>query len=287
MTIIGLSNNYYLINNKNFVTINAFANPIKYLEVKASNNFTSKTETLRFYPINGSCVFDLNPLVKSTFNNPNLDVATNLNEVVIEFKTKSLTNTFVTQTITKFFIRGGNQSGLYPSGLPRLNYLNNLDIIPALLSENIPNFGSVQQEYEIRNGVYNPIVSPQFNEKINFECNGYRVKFLNQYGTYSDWGFDAYEIKNTTRSLDMIERQNSFQDLGVTVKTEIEVRGKVPERYNEIIKHLLFSPEIYNVDYDIKLKLKSESHIENVIDKVFDYKISFELQNEINPSLLC
>jgi len=288
MTITGLSNNYYLINNKNFVTVNAFANPIKYLEVKATNNFTSKIKVLRFYPINGQCVFDLNPFIKSTFNNPNLDVATNLNEVVIEFKTKSLTNVFVTQNITKFFIRGGNQSGVYPNGNLKFNYLNNNDKINLLITKKVPNWNFLYDIYKINNGIFDfTSVNPSASEQLEVPCNGKYIKFLNQYGTYSYWYFDAYEIKNTTRALDMIERQNTFQDLGVTVKTEIELRGKVPERYNEIIKHLLFSTEIYNETDGIKLKLKSETHIENVIDKVFDYKINFELQNEINPSLLC
>jgi len=154
MTITGLSNNYYLINNKNFVTVNAFANPIKYLEVKATNNFTSKIKVLRFYPINGQCVFDLNPFIKSTFNNPNLDVATNLNEVVIEFKTKSLTNVFVTQNITKFFIRGGNQSGVYPNRNSRLNYLDSNTAVSFLISQIIPTWNDYELYYMSYNNQY-------------------------------------------------------------------------------------------------------------------------------------
>ena len=299
MTITGLNNNYYLINNEINIVVNGFgASVIRYLEVKATNSFNSRINVLRFYPINNTFKFDISSLVKQLFDKPNDDLLKNLNSISLEFKSVDIANVVATTTISKYFIRGGNLQGFYPKGSVKQNYLNNLVFINKLITNKIPFWNTQQID---TNQIINDGFAPTtFNPGLNLEilevpCNGIYVKFLNQYGTYSYWYFDSFENESKTKDLDLIKNfstdfdANNFTDLGVTIESSITLKTAVPERFNNLMLHLILSPEVYfldNTNYR-KIKQRSQKHGYNPIDKIFEYKFEFDIDNVLNPSLLC
>jgi len=302
MTITGLENNYYLFNNTVQVVVNGFGlTNIKYLEVIATNTYNSKAMSLRFYPLNNEFTFDISPMVKSTFDYPNNDLLKNLNNIIFDFNAVDELDVIETTSIDKYFIRGGNFKGFYPNEVVKNNYINQgLNIPLNYIVKKIPTWLYIGFDTHFINAS-NVFEEFTVTDATNFEalevpCNGKLVKFLNSLGTYSYWFFDAYEITRKTKTLDLIKitpydfTDNNFFDLGVTVESEIELRTQVPERYADLMLHLIISSEIYIIENDdslTRLKLKSDSFVYNVIDKIFDYKIKFELDNIINPSLLC
>ena len=300
MIITGLDNNNYLINNNINVIINDFGTSIiKYLEVKATNTYNSKFNTLRFYPINNTFKFDISSLVKSTFDYPNNDVLKTNNLINLEFKTVDVADVFFTTTISKYFIRGGNFNGAYPiSNEIKQNYLGQGNQVQVLISYPMPYWGTKYDIYKINNGfelIDNSSIDDSAFENIEIPCNGIYVKFLNQYGTYSYWFFDSFEKNAKTKDLDLINNfstnfnNNNFTDLGVTAENSITLKTKVPERFNNILLHLILSSEVYFLDNETyrRIKQKSQKHEFNPIDKMFEYKFEFELNNVLNPSLLC
>lgn len=299
MTITGLNNNHYLINNEINIIINGVgASEIRYLEVKATNSFNLKIKVLRFYPINNVFKFDVSSLVKSLFDKPNNDLSKNLNSISLEFKSVDINNVITTTTISKYFIRGGNLKGFYPSGSVKQNYLKDGMLISELITKPVPvwnplsfydlDLSIIDESYEI--GVNLPKI-----EVLENPCNGIYVKFLNQYGTYSYWFFNSFENNSKTKKLDLIKNfntdfdANNFTDLGVTIESSIILKTEIPKRFNNLMLHLIISPEVYFLDNTTYRKIKqiSQKHSYNPIEKIFDYKFEFELDNILNPSLLC
>ena len=92
-------------------------------------------------------------------------------------------------------------------------------------------------------------------------------------------------IKNFSTDFDA----NNFTDLGVTLESSITLKTAVPERFNNLMLHLIVSPEVYFLDNGTyrKIKQRSQKHGYNPVDKIFEYKFEFDLDNVLNPSLLC
>lgn len=304
MTITGLSNNYYLINNSIKIRIDGFASDVDYLEIKATNSKTTKTGTIRIYPINNVFKIDISHLVKSTFVPSEYpDVTLNLNSVSIEIKTYFLNASIATETITKYFIRGGNFQGVYPDCVTqKQNYLNEGDVVSNLITDTMPTWRcdadsslgfSSQKSPKITNG--NFVLADTVNECFDVPCKGIRIIFLNKYGTYSGWYFNNYEIQDSTKHTDFIEKfstdfnGNNFRDLGSRVTTSITVKDSVPLRFNNLIRHLIISPEVYVFDgnFNIKVILNNSKWIYNSKEKSYKHSIKFDYLEVLNPSELC
>jgi hypothetical protein len=299
MNIQGLSNNYYLFKNKINILINGFTSDVRYLDLLFTNLYTNKISKLRLYPINNVFKLDISHAVENTFNQPNFfDTPNiNLNSIKIDFKAKLIDNSEITQSISKYFIRGGNFQGIYPDILQRENYLKNGDIINYLISEKIPKWGSTPFFFnQIRTGSFTEnIQTTPILEEFEVPCKGIQLVFLNQYGTYSQWYFNNYEIETSTKKTDFLERfdinfnGNIGQDLGVKAETTLTVKDRIPLRYNELIRHLIASPEIYAIENNFfrKLKQNNSKWSFNSRENYYDYKIDFDYFEVINPSELC
>lgn len=297
MTITGLENNYYLFKNKINILINGFTSDVKYLDLLFTNLYTNKISELRIYPINRVFKLDIAHAIANTFNEPNFfDTANiNLNSIKIDLKAKLINDTEITQTITKYFIRGGNFHGIYPNQTQKENYLKNNDIIENLMSLKKPIWidDSVFNS-QIQGGQYGAFASNNF-ELLDLPCKGIQLVFLNQYGTYSYWYFNNYETETSTKTTDYLEKFNlSFngnigQDLGVKAENKIIVKDRIPLRYNEYIRHLIVSPEVYAIENNFyrKLKQNSSKWSFNSRENYYDYKIDFDYFDVINPSELC
>ncbi len=304
MTVAGLENNYYLINNSINLLINGYASTVSYLEIKVTNDKTLKIANIRIYPILDTFKIDISKIVKSTFNSPSYpDVTLNLNSISIEFKTYFADNTNTTETISKYFIRGGNFFGVYPDCLRRKeNYLSQGDVISTLITNTMPCWRcdlessanlSTQKSPKINGGTYE--LTDTTTECFDVPCMGMRVIFLNQYGTYSGWYFNNYEINDKTKHTDFIEKfdtlfnGDNFKDLGSTVTTSITVKDSVPLKFNELIRHLIISPEVFIIENNnyIKVIANDSKWNYNSREKTYKHSITFDYLDVINPSDLC
>jgi hypothetical protein len=304
MTITGLENNYYLINNEINVLINGFASEVKYMDIKFTNNYTGKVAEIRIYPINDVFKIDLSYALKSTFNEPLYpDVNLNLNEIEIEFKAFLKDETIDVSKIIKNCIRGGNYQGVYPDCVrEKENYLQESDEIVYLISNTLPFWTtdnspiSPTMFYQLQNGEYYQFVRNPRVERFEIPCLGIKVVFLNQYGTYSEWYFNNYEITDATKHIDYIKKfntdwnsNNNFNDIGVNVSTRINVKDSIPLAYNNLIRHLIVSKEIYVVEDGFMRKVinTNSKWFYNSREKNYKYSINFDYNDVLNPSDLC
>lgn len=299
MTITGLENNNYLINNKINLLINGFATDTRYLELTITNNATTHIAKVRLYPINNTFKIDIAPLVKSTFNDPAFyEIDINICSVSIQFKATFTDDTTSTSTITKNFIRGGNFQGVYPDCVTqKKNYIPD-GIVDFLITEMLPVWGyNLTARYYVNkliNGSFLTIQTFNF-ENFDIPCKGIKVSFLNQYGTYSQWYFNNYEINDSTKHIDFIDKFSTdfngvlFKDLGSTVESSITVKDAVPKRYNELIRHLVISPDIhiYEDGYWRKVILNNNKWVCNSRENTYKYSLTFDYYTVINPSELC
>ena len=301
MTITGLTNNNYLINNKINLLINGFASDVRYLELTFTNSTTTKSGNLRLYPINNTFKIDIAPIVKSTFNEPLFNFTNDVNicTVVIDFKATLIDNTTSTTTVSKYFIRGGNFQGVYPDCITqKQNYLTD-GIVDFLITNKLPVYNGTDEV--VRNRVYN-LVDGAFEqittynvENLDIPCKGIKVRFLNQYGTYSEWYFNNYEINDSTKHTDFIDKFSTdfngvlFKDLGSTVESSITVKDAVPKRYNELIRHLAVSPDVHVFEDGFwrKVILNNNKWSFNSRENTYKYSITFDYFTVINPSELC
>ena len=102
-------------------------------------------------------------------------------------------------------------------------------------------------------------------------------------------------IESSTKTTDFLEKfdldfnGNIGQDLGVKAETTLTVIDIIPLRYNELIRHLLVSPEVYAIEnfYFRKLKQNSNKWEFNSREKYFEYTLKFDYFDVIKPSELC
>jgi hypothetical protein len=298
MNITGLSNNYYLFKNKINIIVNGFTSDVKYLDLLFTNTNTTKTSSVRLYPINNVFKLNISESIKNTFNEPLFPNANiNLNSVKIDFKAKLQNNTEVTQSITKYFIRGGNFQGVYADGTTqRENYLKDQDNLNYLISEKIPRWGTTGVFFnKINGGIYSFGDGQPIIEQFETPCKGIKLIFLNQYGTYSEWYFATFEKETATKTTDYLEKfdtnfnGNIGRDLGVKATSTITVKDLIPLRYNEIIRHLIDSPEVYVLEDGFRRKLiqKNRNWSFDSNEKMYEYRITFDYFDVFNPSELC
>jgi hypothetical protein len=298
MNIQGLSNNYYLFKNDINIIINGFASNVKYLDLLFTNTNTTKTSSLRLYPINNIFKLNISDAVKNTFNEPLFPISNrNLNSVKIDFNAKLQDESEVTQSITKYFIRGGNFQGVYTDcTTQRQNYLQDQITINYLISEKIPRWGTTGVFFNKINGsVFSFGDGQPFIEQFETPCKGIKLIFLNQYGTYSEWYFNNYQIETATKSTDFLKKfdinfnGNIGRDLGVKAETTITVKDSVPIRYDEIIRHLIDSPEVYALENGFMRKLKQNNSkwTFNSRENTTNFSLKFDYFDVFNPSELC
>ena len=277
--------------------INGFTSNVKYLEITITNSATTNTAKVRLYPINNTFKIDIAPIVKSTFNDPLFNVVNGVNicTVVIDFKVTLIDNTTSTTTLSKYFIRGGNFQGVYADCITqKQNYLDD-GIVDFLITNKLPIWDNVTRNvYNLADGQYQSI-STTNTENFDIPCKGIKVRFLNQYGSYSEWYFNNYEINDSTKHIDFIDKFSTdfngvlFKDLGSTVETSINVKDAVPKRYNELIRHLAISPDVhvYEDGFWRKVILNNNKWSFNSRENTYKYSIKFDYYTVINPSELC
>jgi hypothetical protein len=302
MNIVGLSKDFYLINNPLNILVDGFTDA-KYLQVTFINSFTNKTASLRVYPINDTFKFDISGFIKSSFFRPNYFSTTptnlefNLTKIDLSFTLVYNNNTTESVNIIKNFIRGGNNEGFYPNLNRKYNFLQDGDVVEYLIVEKLPIWSNVLNSStatQIENEQFVTIETTEV-ERLEFPCKGIKMIFLNQYGTYSEWFFNHYEINDKTKHIDIIDLFQTdftaphFNDIGSNVETSITVKDNIPLRFNELIRHLIVSLEIYVVINNelIRVSLNSSKWEFNSKEKMYKHSITFDFAKILNPSDLC
>jgi hypothetical protein len=295
MIVNNLIDDFYLFNNAVQVVVNGFGTQqIKSLKVKVENLDTTNYLETVLYPILNEFTFDVSEMVKPTFEVTNNNISLNLNEIKITLTATDSSNATETQIVNKFFVRGGNYRGNYPTQGVKSNYLPTNVCINELITEFIPIWAGYNEfYYQISNNDFEINKTPKTLLQDS-NCNAMYCKFLNQYGTYSYWLFDAYEITVKTKDLDSIQKipynfnSDNFFDLGVTQEKSIKLSTRIKNDFNNLMLHLALSPEVYIFEngFEIKVKQKSKTWTKNEIDKMFKYDFVFEYDNVLNPTLL-
>jgi hypothetical protein len=163
-----------------------------------------------------------------------------------------------------------------------------------LISPKVPRWNVNFDAKKINFGVYSNTNNFE-NEEFEVPCKGIEIVFLNLYGTYSRWYFNNYQIETSTKTTDFLERfdinfnGNIGQDLGVKAETTLTVKDSIPLRYNEYIRHLIDSPEIYSIENNFfrKLKQNNSKWNFNSRENTYNYSLKFDYFDVINPSELC
>jgi len=195
----------------------------------------------------------------------------------------------ISQTPYKQFFRAGYFSNDFECILPLNKTLHNYEKIPFW--EGLP-----IEEYYIGDGYniyYRKLenIPPERKEKMpNNTCNPVYVKFLNALGGYSYWLFEKQTIHYKTQNAGYYNLDHRHTtDYGNTLETTLEMYSKVPERYANIIRELIVSPEIYIYQSKNKWKqiINNNNSFELNSDKKFqEVNLSFIQPINYNPQVL-
>jgi hypothetical protein len=291
-SIYGLENDNYLINNEIIVIFTQLENT-KYLQLEFLNNYNGKIAKVRLYPIQNEIKYDISKAVKSLFDLPSFDTERNINQIDIIYSKILNNGAPLSNIISKYFIRGGVFSRERNNYLPNGYVINNNNFggTPYFMNQ----YGSYA-DYIITNGIIEEKIS---DKAITFDygCKGKMLRFLNQFGGYSYWYFEFYRITSNSKPFDEVVRINlgfndnyHFSDIGVNLESDIEFRGSVPLQYNELMKHLIASPEVYFFSNEttnkwIRIKQNSNKQYFDSKEKNFKYKFNFKLEQINNPSV--
>lgn len=277
MTITGLSNNYYFVHSPNMVHIEE-PTAIK-LEIKFTSG--AKTLTGTFYPINGKFKVDISQYTKlflPAFNDSRYDIGLNGGEydvnystdVSIEFKQTLNDSSTEVQTVVKKFIHGISQPG-------EANFLNQgvhsigdhvkvFSGYPFTINRlTSSTYKRIAAEIEFLGDIneyttMNNLPSGPTYEIVKYPLTGIYLKWLNPKNDYSYWLFKDRNIVTGTISnladtqiqIDNIVNQSElYTPSGVSVAETIKLFSQIPSKYQELIKTLFHSPEvyIYNLKY--------------------------------------
>jgi len=136
-------------------------------------------------------------------------------------------------------------------------------------------------------------LTPNQKERMpNNFCNPIYVKFLNALGGYSYWLFEGQTTNFKTQNSSYYNSDyRNTTDYGNTVETTLQLHGKVPERYTNIIRELIVSPEIYFYQPQKKPIWQQIINNNNSFDyiankKINEVQLSFVQPINYNPQIV-
>lgn len=287
MTVKGLENNAYLINNPIIIDLIGNSNDVRHFDL-AIRNITRNTFsslTLDTPPGKSEMKYNISPVIKSLFSKPNNTTVSNIN--LFEIQSVARNNEGVVGSnvvVRKSFIRGGEDTD-------KTNlYMNNGDL--CLPADKIPYWRGKQVDYSsvlyLPNG--GAAIITRFELGIHGEmmksrsCDGAYIRFLNSRGGYSYWYFEGKKKNKKTKTLGRIGDLYP-RSLGSEFESEYELFSKVPRRYYPLMDDLIASPEIYIQQEDHWERLNSESNTTTFdnTSRSTDVKLKFKTFSNYNP----
>ncbi len=255
MTVQGLEQNYYLINNPIYLRI--FDVPVIGEDPKnyeLTITVGSRIITSQMY--NGEAMIDISPIVKSQFPKPNFQTP-NSNRITIDI-TVFYYDEDLEQGVTipingKTFIRGGQYGG-------QNNYLSDGTILKV--SEKIPVWdGLPSSKYTITgtNIIKASILEAEQELMKKHSCEGAYLLFKNQLGGYSTYYFNTFTLQESGESQEYIDTfptsttisapQNNFYQFGSNSKMKLTVESRFDKRHYGILMSLINSPEVWVYEF--------------------------------------
>lgn len=232
MIISGIESNRYFLFNPIWVDVS---------DVYSRTEFTvaidGEINKFNLFPYDGKIRFDLGKLVLGLIKNIKnkdsmlgaMDGAYSINLSVREFSGSG--SSF--QQI-KYFILGGKKS-----------YDFNVEAPNILSLTNFAWSGFPRWTSRMQNGIVNidednyEILQPRVN------CSNIFLAFRNNFGGFSYYLFEDYEIKDNNSNKGYYLTQRDVKVPGVDAKSSITVRSKVHRNFYETIRHLADSFEVY------------------------------------------
>lgn len=294
MTINGLENNYYLIQNDIWVVINGFTDIVSKVIIDFKNIIT--TEELKGFDCSASpdndCVFNVCLPIRALMPEPDHVTNNNLQQfqikITAKFKNATITDQVV--TINKYFIRGGrNKLGVNEW------YLNNNDflVVGKWISGGISWTALSGPQKISGNSIIEDNTLPGVSVQERKSCKGILIKYLNSLGGYQYFYFDRYEDKSKSKTLKTVQRiattlrKDNFQNIGydetITRTLFVFTEKKLQENFIDLVR----SPQLffYNPsgdDNDSKwqlIRLDDNSSLWNNYENLYENKVEFTMPN--------
>jgi hypothetical protein len=244
MVVSGLNQNRYLVNNPIWVDItNAGAKVQMQLSGLAIPNDPYPTFT--FYTHNGSVSIDIAEIIKSLFTVPTHPPGL-VNGQVVPGLTFSQTITFSSggdsASFSKTFLRGGKLTMGTNQTVPANSLLSESPKIPVWDGYNSAKYTLNQFNQVVFNNI---LTNSEIDRRKVVTCNPVFTRFLNTKGGYSFWLFEEWEITETTKDQERIDRRGNPIDMGQSATWKLNVRSRVPQEYTATMSALLKSLDIY------------------------------------------
>lgn len=244
MVVSGLNQNRYLVNNPIWVDItNAGAKVQMQLSGLAIPNDPYPTFT--FYTHNGSVSIDIAEIIKSLFAVPTHPAGL-VNGQVVPGLTFSQTITFSSGgdsvSFSKTFLRGGKLTMGTNQTVPANSLLSESPKIPVWDGYNSAKYTLNQFNQVVFNNI---LTNNEIDRRKVVTCNPVFTRFLNTKGGYSFWLFEEWEITETTKDQERIDRRGTPIDMGQSATWKLNVRSRVPQEYTATMSALLKSLDIY------------------------------------------
>jgi len=191
----------------------------------------------------------------------------------------------------KQFFRAGSFNNTFDVAHTMGKILHNYDKIPFWDGYPAERY-FISESYNIYFDKVESLTPAQKELLPNNFCNPIYVKFLNALGGYSYWLFDSQTIHYKTQNTGYYNQDHrNTTDYGNTLETTLELYSKVPDRYANIIRELIVSPEIYAYQPGNRWKWKQIINNNNTFDYIADKKInevqlSFTQPINYNPQTL-
>lgn len=243
MTILGLDENRYLVNNPIYLRfVGDIGEQADYLLTITIGALTTEVQMY-----NNGAYLDVSPFVKAQFpSTPNL-FSPNSNIVKLDISVSWYAQSQGYQEFfnDKVFIRGGRYTGIN-------NYLANNHVLKE--SVLIPIWGGFPaNKYTVTGDSIVEAAIPENESELmrSYFCDGVYLTWLNSKGGYSSYLFETFEVSKKYKQGEIIERhsttspQNNFYDLGGEIDYSINVNGQIPERHYRLINSLIESPEVW------------------------------------------
>lgn len=302
MTVTGLEQNGYLINNPIKVVV---SHPLIYkLEVSILNQSNGKSVTLpNLYsdPTFTKVEFNIEKLIKGLFTEPypNFDFISSTPLLIPESSNRFSLNFRVTTTegdtdewgAQKTFIRGGKYTDQMNLTLPANSVISPTETLPIFNSYPYAYF-TLNSQFKVFKTNASSFETPNIQTEIIREktCNGKYLMFLNSLGGYSFWLFDNWEVEDSSSSLGIVNNGYNQKDLGQNYNSGFKVVGKIPERFYPLMRDLIFSPDIwvFMKEENAWKKIYSDGNkwVQNGAKVAYKVEYKFSNFNNYNPSLI-
>lgn len=308
ITTRGLASNNYYINNDILVELTSTYSD-GYFIIFLTNETTNITtrNLISHQDSQKKATINLSPIIKSIFSLPKFvsqssivgQPPTHDGRDLITININHSRHETAPIVFQKYFIRGGQRTqktnvvspvgwlqpnGIYPvwTGLP-------------YTASFMPNTGSIQ--------ALNP-PSDIIDYRRESGCGSSYIRFLNQMGGYSYWLFSSGKEIDSNKPLGSFTKYGYYGkgtvvdffsvppsnviDLGHESDTKLSVSGKVPLKYIDLIKDLIISPEVhvYSNAAFRRVYVQSGSVDKDLNKRAYQVKLSFDMNNKFNPSIL-